>query len=129
MKQQIQIRMGNLSSDLWQSELQAGVDQNDLHPGVELLDRDIKRPGSTAAVDPQIVAATITGGAAIVVALIPIIADIFRKKSETPLTIVNVTLHGTANSKSIRLAENEVTKQELDEAIASIGSLTEINMS
>ena len=109
--------------------MESAVNENELQSGIELLDHESKHQGATAAIDPQIMAATITGGAAIVVALIPIIADIFRKKTETTPTIVNVTLHGTANSKLIQSGENKVTMEEINEVIASIGSLTEIDVS
>jgi len=130
MKNRIQIRIGGLSSDDWRSDFQSRVEHNDLQTTVELLGRDSsKRPGSTAAVDPQIVVAAITGGAAIIVALIPIIADIFRKKSNPATMIVNVTLHGTANSQSLQIADDEISEEKLDEVFASIGSLTEIDVS
>jgi hypothetical protein len=86
------------------------------------------KAGSTAAVDPQIVAAAITGGVSILVTLIPVIVNVFRKKTTTPSTVINVTLHGTSNSKSIQVSNNTVTKEALEAVFTSIGELTEIDV-
>ena len=129
MEQCIQIRIGGLSSENWRDDLNSYVEDCDLTSNVRLLDRKTKEPGSSAAIDPQIVAAAITGGVSIIVALIPVIVDVFRKKSRISPTVVNVTLHGTANSHSVQVTENNLTQESLNEIIASIGDLTEIDIS
>lgn len=128
MEQRIQIRIGNLPPDDWRADLESKVEDGKLKSSVKLLDPETKKPGSAAAIDPQIVAATITGGASIIVALIPVIVAVFRKKTEKPSTIVNVTLHGTSDSKSIQVSDNEVTQETLDAVFASIGDLTEVDV-
>ena len=92
-----------------------------------MLDPEPRRPGSTPAIDPQIVAAAITGGASIVVALIPVVVDLLRKKTKTPRTVVNVTLHGTADSQSVQVFES-ISRETLDAVLDSIGGLTEIDV-
>lgn len=127
MEERIQIRLSNLRSDDWRADLQSEVKDHALQSSVKVLDPETRRPGSTAAIDPQIVAAAITGGAAIIVALIPVVVDLFRKKTKTPTTVINVTLHGTANSQSLQVSES-IARETLDAVLDSIGGLTEIDV-
>ena len=128
MEQHIQIRIGNFPSHDWREDLISKVEDCELKSSVKVLAPEPCKPGSTAAIDPQIVAAAITGGASILVALIPVIVDVFRKKTTTPSTVISVTLHGTSNSKSIQVSDNAVTKETLETVFTSIGELTEIDV-
>lgn len=60
-------------------------------------------------------------------ALIPVVVDLFRKKTKTPTTVINVTLHGTANSQSLQVSES-IARETLDAVLDSIGGLTEIDV-
>jgi len=127
MTQSIQIRIGNLPSDDWREDLHAQLTDHAIQSSVVVLNPEPKRPGTLAAIDPQVVAAAITGGSAVIAALIPVVADVFRKKTKHSNTVINVTLHGTATSKSFQVTES-VAPNTLDAALASIGRLTEIEV-
>lgn len=127
MEQRLQIRLGNLRSDDWRADLQSEVKDHEHLSSVRVLAPEPQKPGSTAAIDPQIVAAAITGGTGVIVALIPIVVDLFRKKTKTPTTVINVTLHGTANSKSLQVSKR-IDQKTLDALLDSIGGLTEIDV-
>ena len=125
----VNLRLNGLSGTEWRDALDQSLSQFNLKSAVA-VDPAVERQhmDSLAIVDPTVLVAAITGGAAIITALIPVLADILRAKTkncgDAP---VKITIRGTRNSVTIATKRSRRKMPPID--IGTIGAVTEISVS
>lgn len=123
----VQLRLQGISQAEWREALAASLRRCHLTSAVELIKPAENRFHEGAAVvDPAIVVALISGGASIIAALIPVLVDVFRTKTEKPDATVSVVIRGTRESVLIETLEPQVSVETIEKTIASVGQITEI---
>ncbi len=123
--QVVQIKFSGIDAGISRPEFEKRLSGSDLAGQVSVMQPD-DGGAELRSLDPAVIAALIAGGASIIVALIPVLADLWKSKSEKPPQIV---IHGTADTMTINVSTTPLSAQNLAAPIAELGTVTRIEVS
>lgn len=129
MKQRLELRLECIPAKKWRRDFVERLAHNPYTNSIEVPDeKTSKAVGSTAAIDPIVLVALISGSATIIAAIIPILIEIFQHHQPQKNEQLIIVIHGTEDSNTIIFEKNTLSETTVKNGLSKIGSITGIEI-